>query len=56
MKDGYTATRAQIESVNPRPRTSCESGRNRSAGGMRYERNIPIESDWLPGKRMRASA
>ncbi len=45
-----------MESVNPSPRTTWERGRNKSAGGMRYERNMPVDSDWLPGKRMRASA
>jgi len=45
VKDGYTAMRAQIESVKPSPRTSWESGRNKRAGGIRYDRNMPIESD-----------
>src|ERR1700730_17373797 len=49
VKEGYTMTSAHTESRKPSPRTTWDNGMNSSVDGMRYERNIAVESGWAPG-------
>ena len=43
-----------MESTKPILRTTWDSGRKSSAGGIRYDRNIAVDSVRLPKKRIRA--